>query len=405
MSNKRIIFHIDMDSYFASVEQQANPQLRGKPIVVSGKEGSRSVIVAASREAKVFGVKTAMLQHEAKRLCPNLTFVEGDGAKYSATTKKFLEIFKGVTDKMEVFSIDEAFLDVSGHAKSFADAEKLALQIKEDLRREVGECVTCSVGIAENKLLAKLASDMRKPNGIFFITNKNLNQVFREIKLTDFCGIGPRIFKRLDSLGYDTVVRLQRAHLQVLVSEFGPHYGQKLYNMVRGIDHEPVVSYLEAPEVKSVGRSHTLPYNTFEKEKILSVMLHLCEKIGRELRRKKLAGKTVVVYWRYPDFTHGGKRITFSRHVNDSLKLFEFGKQVLQNFRLPKAIRLVGVHVSNLTEAYTQRSLWEAERKMQDLLPALDKINDTYGELTVKPAYLLKMKRLRNKVGGFKLMD
>ncbi|MEK7159625.1 MAG: DNA polymerase IV, partial [Patescibacteria group bacterium] len=399
----RWIFHIDMNSYFASVEQQANPTLRGKPIVVSGKEGSRSVIVAASREAKKFGIKTAMLQHEARRLCPQLIFVEGDGAKYSYLSHEIFELFKEFTEKVEVYSIDEVFLDLSDCVQTKAQAVALASKIKIEINKRLGECITCSIGIAENKLLAKLASDLKKPDGLFFIDETNRAELLLTLKLTDLCGIGRRIEKRLEALGVMKMKHLQEYPLAGLIQEFGHHYGVKLQEMSHGLDNSEVVSFLFEPAAKSVGRSYTLARNTFDKEDILAVLMHLCEKVGRELRQEKLAGKTIAIYFRYADFTHYGWRKTLMGYTDDSLKIFAVAKNQIESFRFPKAVRLVGVHASNLVDGYNQLPLWLADRKRVKIIPYLDKINDTYGELTIKPAFLLKSKRLKKRVGGFKL--
>lgn len=400
---QRIVLHVDMDSFFATVEQQANPLLQGKPIVVSGKEGSRSVIVASSREAKFYGVKTAMLHHDAKKLCPNLIFVQPDGLKYEFLHRQFIKIFQKFTDKVEVFSIDEAFLDLTGFVKNWLEAVKVAKDIKKLIKKDLGEWVTCSIGIAENKLLAKLASDLDKPNGLVLVNKENLDQVLLNTKLTDFCGLGPRLAKRLNNLGVDTVQKLREYPEKYLIEEFGTHVGEFLHNMVYGISFDPVISNYEEEEVKSVSRSYTLAHDSYDKEEIFSVMLHLCEKIGRELRHKHLAGRTIVIYLRYADFTHIGFRRTLPGYINNSLKLFTLGYNRLQKFRLPKGVRLVGVYITNLVKDYKQLPLWEKERKLVQILPCLDKINDTYGELTIKPAYLLKLKRLRNRVGGFKI--
>jgi len=394
-----------MDSYFATVEQQARPYLRGKPVVVSGKEGSRSVIVASSREAKRLGIKTGMLHFEARSIFKDIIFVEPDGAKYVYLTKLFIEIFKKFTEVVEVFSIDEAFLDMSGHCKTVEQAICSAEKIKQEVQRQLGSWVTCSIGIAENKLLSKLASNMNKPDGLFLIDEHNKNSVLKKIKLTDFCGIGRRIEKRLEALGVQSVERLSEYPLAALINEFGPHSGKKLFGMSRGEDDEPVVSYLKEIEPKSVGRAHTMKENTYDKEKILLTILHLCDATGRELRRKKLAGKTIVIYWRYNDFTYGGTRKTFKGYVSSGMNLYKLSKSHIEKYSFPKSVRLVGVHVSNLVKNYKQLPLWEDERKMLKVLPYLDKINDEYGELTIKPAFLLKQKRLRNKVGGFKIRD
>ncbi|MBT7007178.1 DNA polymerase IV [Candidatus Falkowbacteria bacterium] len=392
-----------MDSYFATVEQQANPLLRGKPIVVSGKEGSRTVIVASSKEAKKFGVKAAMLHHEARKLCPHLEFVEPDGAKYEYLCRKFINIFKQYTEKVEIFSIDEAFLDMSGYVKNWDQAIEKASDIKDLLKQELGDWMSCSVGIANNKLLAKLASGMDKPDGLFLIHEKLKQSILENIELTAFCGIGRRIKKRLTGLEVNTVIDLQSYPLEKLIQEFGKFYGTKLHNMSYGVDSDPVIPDFQSAEIKSVGRTYTLPSNTFDKEEIFSVLMHLCEKVGRELRRKKLSGKTLVYFFRYHDFSHGGFRLTLPGYINDSVRLFDIALKRINDFVLSKSVRLVGVHVSNLIKDYGQLTFLDPDKKQIELLPALDKINDRYGELTVKPAYLLKLKRLRRKVGGFKL--
>jgi DNA polymerase-4 len=392
-----------MDSYFATVEQQANPHLRGKPIVVSGKEDSRTVIVAASREAKKFGVKTAMAIFEAKKLCPNLVFVFPDGDKYQETTDRFITIFKRFTDMVEIYSIDEAFLDMTGHVKTYGGAKAVGLQIKQAIRDEVGEWVSCSIGIAPNKLVAKIASDLDKPDGLVVLEKQaEIIKMLDQLKLTDVWGIGPRIARRLVARGVDSIPRLRQYPEKALMDEFGPFYGKLLKNMSVGKYDGEVVSYLHEEEVKSVGRSYTLPQNTYDKREIFHVLLLLSERCGRRLRSKGLAGKTLHYYVRYDDFTHGGRRMTVARPINDELVIYNNGVELLQKMRLTKAVRLVGVRVSNLFPTPGQRLLWPEEQKRQDVLPYLDEINDKYGSLTIKSGFLTDARRLRRKVGGFK---
>lgn len=398
----RVIFHIDMDSYFASVEQQANQCLRGKPIVVSGKEGSRSVIVAASREAKKFGVKTAMLPSEARRLCPGLIFVEGDAEKYAYVSREFVRIFKKFSGRIEVYSIDEAFLDLTGYCRANGDALRVAAEIKKELSLSVGLQITCSIGIAENKLLAKLASEIKKPNGVFLIDENNKEDVLRQIKLIDFCGLGPRIAVRLEKLGVNSVLKLRECPRSVLIQEFGEWQGNRLKDFSFGRDESAVVADWETPAPKSVGRAYTLARNTLDKQEILAVLAHLCEKICRELRRKNICAKTIIVYLRYFDFTHIGFRQTFQTGINNGALLFKIARTKLQAFPLAKPVRLVGAQASSFCESGHQLSLWDEDRRRQNLLPALDKINDIYGELTIKPAFLLRQSRLRKKVNGFR---
>ena len=401
----RFIFHIDMDSFFASVEQQTNASLRGRPIVVSGKEGSRSVIVASSKEAKKLGIKTGMLPFEVKKIFPKIIFVEPDGDKYAFVSRQVMEIFKKYTEMVEVFSIDEAFLDLSGYVKTLEQATALAGKIKQDIKNQIGEFVTCSIGVAENKLLAKLASDLAKPDGLFFIDAENKLAVLNAAKLTDFCGIGRRLEKRLLDFGVGTVTNLRERFLPCLQQVFGNVCGQNLFNIARGLDDLPVVPYFEAPGAKSVGRSYTLPGNTFNKEEVLAVLMHLAEQVGRELRRLELGGRTVVVYLRFGDFTGHYFRHTWREGISDGAALFKFGEESIRRFRLPEPVRLVGIYASNLVGETKQQSLWHLDRKKARLLPYLDEINDKYGDLTVKPAALLKLKRLRKKMGGFKISN
>lgn len=399
---QKIIFHIDMDSYFATAEQQANPHLRGKCVVVSGKEGSRTVIVAASKEAKKFGVKTGMLHFQARKLCPNLYFVFPDADKYQEITRGFIKIFKKFTDKVEIFSIDEAFLDLTGFIKNFSQAKIIALKIKKLIKQQIGSWLTCSVGIAENKLLAKLASDLDKPDGIFIIRPKEKLQIIDQMKLDSFCGIGKRILLRLEKLGIESVEKLRQYPKIELVKEFGPYYAHFLSNLSSGKDDRPVIAQYLEEQVKSVSRSYTLAHDTFDKKEINHVFLFLCEKCGRELRKKKLAAKTVQYYWRYEDFTHAGVGLTLSRHINDGLEIYKISADYFANYCLPKAIRKIVVRLSNLVGDYQQLKLWPKERQRARLIKYLDEINDKYGELTIKQGFLLDAKKLKRKVGGFR---
>ncbi|EKE14100.1 MAG: hypothetical protein ACD_12C00672G0001, partial [uncultured bacterium] len=182
----------------------------------------------------------------------------------------------------------------------------------------------------------------------------------------------------------------------------GPARGSFLYNLCRGLDDTPVIPDTDKDEVKSVSRSYTLPQDTFNKDEILVVLMHLCESLAHELRSKKLSAKTIIVYLRYEDFTHGGFRLTLPGYINDTYKIFMIGYNRLMKFVLPKGVRLVGIYATNLITSFKQQNLFPFENKLDQLAPFLDKINDTYGELTIKPAFLLNLKRLRNKVGGFR---
>jgi DNA polymerase-4 len=209
----------------------------------------------------------------------------------------------------------------------------------------------------------------------------------------------------LDDLGIETVRKLREQELDFLVAEFGNCGGHKLYDMCRGIDDSSVVAERYAPEARSVSRAYTMSEDTFDKKKIKQLLLTLAEKCGRALREKHLAGRTIEIFFRFEDFTHAGCRVTVKDAINDGLRIYNFGERILQKYRLPKAVRLVGVRISNLLPASGQTSLWLTERKRALLLPYLDKINDQYGESTIKSGLIADAQPLRRKVGGFKSKD
>lgn len=290
----RTILHIDFNSYFATVEQQANPRLRGKPVGVTGGDRlKRTVLGAASVEAKRFGVKTGMQIWEAKKLCPQIILVKGDSDKYLAVTKKFLSILKDYSPNMEVFSIDEVFIELK-----IGEAIKTAQDIKKRIRAKIGEWMRCSIGISYNKLIAKLASSLQKPDGLVVIHDQaEAIKTLDQIELDEICGIGVRIKKRLNNMGVFKFKQLRKVPLEALLASF-KSYGQVLYNMARGIDHSEVIPFYEKEEVKSVGHRHTIDHDTNDAAEIKQILLKLTELIARRLRGKKLLGKTVSCWYR-----------------------------------------------------------------------------------------------------------
>ena len=259
----RTIVHIDQNAFFASVEQQCNPKLRGKPIAVIGS--GRTVVTTASYEARAFGVKTGMNTWEARQKCPHLIFVVGDNRKYTHTSSGIVRIFLEYTPLVEVFSIDEAFLDVTGSLRMFGSAERIAGLIKEEIRRQFG--LTCSIGIAPNKLLAKLASEMQKPDGLTVILPEDVSRTLERVPIEDLCGIGSRTHKQLALYGIQTCGDLGRFPVDILRRKFGI-IGERLHCMGLGIDDSPVVPVEETEEVKSVGHSMTLERDIKERKGI-----------------------------------------------------------------------------------------------------------------------------------------
>lgn len=406
----RIIMHIDMNSYFASVEQQANPLLRGKPIGITGKAAakknsrlSRSVVATASIEAKRLGVKTAMSTWEAERICPSLILIAGDPAKYAEITQRFNDIYKKFSDKIQRFSVDESFLDITEEAQDYFGATMTAQMIREQLRKECGDLITASVGIGPNKLIAKLSSERIKPNGLTVTKPKDVLALMDDSELRDVCGIGSRIEQRLHALGITSFKHLRQYPLHLLLEEFNS-YGYWLHEAAHGRDASPVESDEAAP--KSIGHSYTLPADSWDPEEIQKYLLGLCDKVGWRMRRDGYATQCVSTYIRFGDFAGTGRERRLSESVNDGLKLFKIAWGLIDpllrkhNNRLSSPVRLVGISASRLIQGKEQPTLFPRDQKFQNILPALDKIQHRYGMGSWTRASLLST-NIRERTSGF----
>ncbi len=400
---EKTIFHIDYDSFFASVEQQANPFLRGKPIGVTGSSLSRGVVCAASREAKKFGVKTGMPLFEARKLCPQIIPVKGDGSKYSYIQKKSLSIFSRYTNSIEPFSIDEAFLDVSSTMDFFQSSTEMALKIKQDIKQEFGDYITCSIGISFNKLLAKLASDINKPNGIFVINPSNLDEVLLTRDLRDFCGIGHRIEARLALLGITNVYELRQAPLETLYSEFGIVEAKFLKDLSFGRGDLPVnpLNY-RGEKPKSIGHQHTLSRNTKDITVIKQNLHRLCEMAARRLRKYNMVGKTIHISLRDSDRRWYGNRGTVLYPVNSEREIYKVACELLSQMHWGRETRLVGVSISNLVdEKGLTLNLFSDHKKSERIVKTKDLINNQFGELTIITADTLTSDKTKGKISSF----
>ncbi|MGB9637428.1 MAG: DNA polymerase Y family protein, partial [Microgenomates group bacterium] len=279
----KIILHLDMDSFFASVEQQSNPRLVGKPVGVI-KEKGRTVIIAASREAKKLGIKTGTTTYEAKKIFPKIILVPADFDKYFSVTKKFIEICSRYSPDLEVFSIDELFLEVSQTCGIFGGVSGIVGKIKEDIKKEIGEHITCSIGISYNRLLAKLASGINKPDGVFEITPENRDQVLFSAKLTDVCGLGIRLEKRLFDMGITNFKTLREIPKECLEASFGPFWARELKRLSFGEDDSLLTRVGDLPKMQSVSRTFTLYRNTTDSRIIKAILRNLCEEAAFKAR-------------------------------------------------------------------------------------------------------------------------
>jgi DNA polymerase-4 len=395
------IFHIDMDSYFASVEQQARPWLRGKPIVVSGRPDIHSVVAAASKEAKRYGIKAGMSTWEAKKLCPEVIFVPGDPDKYESVTRRFLGILISYTPMVEVYSIDEVFLDATEILPCYPDPIALALEIKRKFREELGEWITCTIGIAPNKLLAKLATEEAKPNGIKWIRPEDVPEVLRNTPVEAVCGIGPRIAKRLSYMGVWTLADLGKIPEAYLKRVFGV-YGTLLHLWGMGVDPTPLKPYWQEEEEKSIGHSHALPKSLRHPEGARRVLYYLSVKAARRLRKKGFVGRVVFAMYRDEGMQYFGAQKALSTPTCDERRIFDAAMEIVERLGgFPYGVSLVGVRVAGLERISSfPYPLFPEEAKREKLLSALDRIRDRFGEEAVIPASALDCQLLVGATGG-----
>lgn len=384
----RVIMHIDMNAFFAAVEQQSNPALRGKPVAVIGSQ-QRTIILTASYEARSYGIKTGMTLYEARQKCPFLYLVPANNRLYTHVSREIMEIFQDYTSLVEVFSVDEAFLDVSGSLDYFGSAERIAYLIKSRIKARFG--LTCSIGIAPNKLLAKLASDMEKPDGLTLVQQDEITELLSDLPVGELCGIGRKTVQKLNRLGVFTCGQLSRFPVRQLKCHFGI-IGWRLSLMGQGIDSSPVLSPEYEPAVKTVGHSMTLRQDISEREEIARFLLQLAEMVGRRARRYQVRGRTVTLTVRYADFSTFTRQRAQAFPICGSEHIYHAAVRILDELLLTHPVRLLGVRLSGLQHHDAQMSLFEADRRAEQLTQSVDRVNDRYGEFAVMSGRLLEVK-------------
>lgn len=395
----RQVLHIDFDSYFASCEQQFNPFLRNKPIGVTAQNG-RTCIIAASRQAKKLGIKSPGRTWEAIQKVPDMIFVPAHFEKYWEITQKFLNICKDYSPYIELFSLDEVFMDITLTQELFKGKYQLIEIIRQRIKTEIGEYITVSVGISYNKTLAKLASGLEKPNGLVEIRKDNLQEIYKRTKLTDICGIGERIALRLNKIGVYSLIDLQKTSLVVLKAEFGNAESRFLKNIALGIDETEVISYTASPIVKSIGRSYCLPQNEYDKRIILQNLYELCEEVSLKLRRLERRARTV-------GFCLNGsikiqKRKTYIDYFNTGEEIFKHCLELMKDDDLTNNyIRQINIWTANFARKDNlQMSLFDTPKK-EKLIKTIDKINDRFGDHTIRNGFLLYADKLTTVPNGY----
>ncbi len=383
-----MILHVDMDAFFAAVEQRDNPGLTGKPIVVSG-HSKRSVVSTASYEARKFGIHSAMPVFQAKQRCPHLIILPGSHRKYMMDSKRIMTILKRFSPLVEPVSIDEAYLDIAGCEKLFGGPRTIADKIKAAVFKELA--LTCSIGIAPVKFLAKIASDMNKPDGITFISKEKMNEVINTLPIQSVPGVGRQAMKVMASLHIDTLGDLRHFNRPLLDRKFGK-MGARLYQLARGIDDTPI----ETGSIrKSISSESTLSKDIGNPDEVRKILLAHAQRVGRDLRQKDWVCRHVSIKIKFSDFTQITRGKKTQSWISSSNAIFDEAVSLFEKVILKKKIRLIGVGVSDFQHKSepVQMSLLPdpdeiSEKQWKNVDHAVDSIGRKFGSDVVKKASL-----------------
>jgi len=387
----RIVAHVDMDAFFASVEEKLNPRLAGKPLIVGGSRDSRGVVSAANYAARPFGIHAGMPIAEAVRLCPEAAFLEGDPKKYVHISLEILDTLKDFTPVVEPFSIDEAFLDLTAAVKLRPETDPanpdavlnaalpLGLAIQRAVLRRVG--LTASIGIAPNKYVAKMGSGLQKPHGLTVLSVRRFRELFDARPVSDLWGIGEKTAASLATLGIRTAGQLARFPREFLTYHFGLN-GDHMQNAARGEDDSEVIPYFQGVPVKSMGHEYTLPENVADRERIHAHLLRLSDQVGRRLRVDGYLGKVVAVKFRNARFKTTIRQRAMADVTDDENVIYRTACGLLDENWSGAPLRLVGVSVSELVAAqgFHQHDLFVADEHRRKMTAAADSLRDKFGD-------------------------
>lgn len=381
---QRWIIHVDMDAFFASVEQRDNPDLRGKPVIIGGIS-NRGVVSTASYEARRFGVRSAMPMVEARRRCPQGVVLPPDHEKYAAVSMLIKGIMDNYSPLVEPLSLDEAFLDVTGMELLYPDPVNIAQEIKRRIKSEIG--ITASAGVAHNKFLAKLASDLRKPDGLTVVRPGEEKRLLSKLPIRRLWGVGEATAAILARIGITTIGQLAVMDSMLLERHCGKA-AHDLQRLARGQDDRPVIPW-QPP--KSFGNENTYEQDLFCREDMETELLGLAAKIGWRLRLAGYTGRTITLKLRFASFRTLTRSRTLTGSINIDETIYATTKELLAGINLSEGVRLLGVTVSNLTTCGEQISLFsDDEDKRQAVHQAVDKLRARFGADIVTRGRLLK---------------
>lgn len=375
---QRWIMHVDMDAFFASVEQLDNPELRGLPVIVGGLSG-RGVVSTCSYEARKFGVHSAMPMHMARRLCPQGVYIQGRMQRYKELSDKIMDIFRSFSPLVEQLSVDEAFLDVTGMEGLYPDVVTLAKAIKSKIYSDTG--LHASVGIAPNKFLAKLASDLEKPDGLVLIKPETAAAFIAPMPVRKIFGIGKAAEEQLLQYGINTIGKIAAADIKILQKVFGIN-AQTVHDLARGIDNRPVVNETEA---KSIGKEHTYDKDLYDENDLRKAVRDLCGETGWRLRRRGLIGYTVTLKVKFSSFKTITRSITSEMPVAYDEEIYALALKLLRQVKFTEGVRLLGVSISHIESEDAAPVLnFNENERLKKRNQAVDLLKNRFGEGIIK---------------------
>ncbi len=372
-----MIVHVDMDAFFVAVEELLNPALRGKAIAVGGSPQGRGVVASASYQARKFGVHSAMPSYQAKKLCPELIFVSGHYGVYADYSDALAGILARYSPEIEWVSIDEAYINLYGFERLYGSAINVAEKIRTAIQNEVH--LSASIGVARNRLMAKVASDCAKPSGLLFILPGYEEHFLQTLPVRALPGIGEKMEPELQDMGIHTIGDLAAMPVDLLRGAFGI-YGFQLWERAHGIDHNRITA--EPEESKSISREVTLEEDTVDEEHLSAVLHFLVEKAARELRKTRRKAKTVTLKLRYTDFKRVSRAFTLERPTNLDDVIYRTALELMRENRQRRVrIRLIGIHLSHFQSETGQMELFPdlRERKARNLYEKVDLVRDRFG--------------------------
>jgi nucleotidyltransferase/DNA polymerase involved in DNA repair len=394
---ERKILHIDMDAFFASVEQHDNPAYVGKPVIVGADPKGRGVVSTCSYEARKYGVHSAQPISEAYRLCPQGIFLPVRGERYTEVSRNIMHLLSEYTPLIEPLSLDEAFLDLTASERIFGPVEQIGRQIVKEIQRKIG--LSSSVGIAYNKFLAKLASDLQKPHGFVVITPENVEGLLEDLKVEKIWGVGPKTAEVLNRMGIKTIGMLRRVDPKLLVDGLGES-GLQLFELAHGRDERPVSPY-EA--TKSIGHEITFQTDTGDHSFLSGVLLWLCDQVARRLRQHGLKGRVITIKIRDCNFKTITKRVTLDEATDYEENIYkEAYKLAVQTQWGNKKVRLIGVSISGFNTAdrpqlrLFDEGVQKVSKDLGKLHQTVDRLRDRFGEGIITKGTIL---HVRSKVG------